>query len=217
MTKPNYNDVYALVYKVVTTENIKINKTTVDNLYEQSKGDIRFILNTLQLGIKKGELNSSKNIQSSNIFETTGQLLSQENGIDEKMRYYWMANDIHTLMVHENYINNTLNVKDDLKRLENISYSADSLADVDLLDSRFDFDLSTSTYVAINTIKATSKCTKKSMIKFPAFLGKTSTINKNKKAKVDYQLSQLEALNLTLAKHVVTKPPVKKPVKKSKK
>jgi hypothetical protein len=103
-----------------------------------------------------------------------------------------------------------------LKRLENISYSADSLADVDLLDSRFDFDLST--YVAINTIKATSKCTKKSMIKFPAFLGKTSTINKNKKAKVDYQLSQLEALNLTLAKHVVaTKPPVKKPVKKSKK
>jgi hypothetical protein len=126
-----------------------------------------------------------------------------------------MANDIHTLMIHENYIGNTLNVKDDLKRLENISYSADSLADVDLLDSRFDFDLST--YVAINTIKATSKCTKKSMIKFPTFLGKTSTINKNKKAKVDYQASQLEALNLTLTKHVATKPSVKKPVKKSKK
>ena len=215
MTKPNYTDVYALVYKVVTAENIKINKSTVDNLYEQSKGDIRFILNTLQLGIKKGELNASKNIQSSNIFETTGQLLSQENSIDEKIRYYWMANDIHTLMVHENYIGNTLNVKDDLKRLENISYSADSLSDVDLLDSIFDFELSS--YVAINTIKATSKCSKRSMVKFPAFLGKTSTINKNKKMKLNFEQSQLEALNLTLAKHVITKPSVKKPVKKSKK
>jgi len=212
--KPSYADVYALIYKVVMAENIKINKTSVDNLYEQSNGDIRFILNTLQLGIKKGELNANKNIQSSNIFETTGQLFSQENSIDDKIRYYWMANDIHTLMVQENYINNTLNVKDDLKRLENISYSADSLADVDLLDSVFDFELSS--YVSINTIKATLKCSKKSMIKFPVFLGKTSTINKNKKMKLNYEVSQLEALNLIVSKNIV-KPTATKSVKKRKK
>jgi hypothetical protein len=96
------------------------------------------ILNTLQLGIKKGEPIASKNIQSSNIFETTGQLLSQENNMEDKIRYYLMANDMHTLMVHENYINTTLNVTDDLKRLENISYSANSLSDVDLIDSVLD-------------------------------------------------------------------------------
>jgi replication factor C subunit 1 len=191
--KPSYTDVYALIYKVVKSEDIKINKRNVDNLYEEANGDIRYILNTLQLGIKKGEPIDSKNIQSSNIFETTGQLLSQENNMEDKIRYYWMANDMHTLMVHENYINTTLNVKDDLKRLENISYSANSLSDADLIDSIFNFELSP--YVAINTIKATSKCSKKGLIKFPAFLGKTSTINKNKKMKIDYEAKQLEDLN----------------------
>jgi replication factor C subunit 1 len=188
--KPRYADVYALIYKVVTSEGIKINKRNVDNLYEEANGDIRYILNTLQLGIKKGEPIASKNIQSSNIFETTGQLLSQENNIEDKIRYYWMDNDMHTLMVHENYINTTLNVKDDLKRLENISYSANSLSDVDLIDSVFDFELSQ--YVAINTIKATTKCIKKMGIKFSSFLGKTSTINKNKKTKMNYETTKFK-------------------------
>ena len=53
MIKPSYDDVYRLIYKVVTTEGIKIGKSSVDKLYEQSNGDIRSILNTLQLGTKK--------------------------------------------------------------------------------------------------------------------------------------------------------------------
>jgi hypothetical protein len=46
-------------------------------------------------------------------------------------------------------------------------------------------------YVALSTIKAASKCNKKTMIKFPQFLGRTSTINKNKRMKMnidDYKL-----------------------------
>jgi hypothetical protein len=93
-----------------------------------------------------------------------------------------MSPDIHTLMVQENYINNSLSVNDSVKRLENISYSADSLSDGDILETIFDFELSS--YVAINTIKATSKCNKKGFVKFPQFLGKTATINKNKREKV---------------------------------
>jgi hypothetical protein len=103
-----------------------------------------------------------------------------------------MAHDIHTLMIQENYINNTLTTKDDVKRLENISYSADSLSDADLFDSVFDFELST--HVALNTIKATSKCNKKGMVKFPQFLGKTATINKNKREKIggeNYKLIEI--------------------------
>ena len=182
--RPKYDDVYALIYKVVTSENIKINKTKVDKLYEEANGDIRFILNTLQMGIIKGN-DTSKNIQSSNIFETTGQLFSQENSIDEKVKYYWMSHDIHTLMVHENYINNTLSSNNELKRLENVSYSADSLSDGDILDSIFNFELAP--YVALNTIKAASKCSKKGFVKFPQFLGKISTMNKNKRERLDYQ------------------------------
>jgi DNA polymerase III delta prime subunit len=180
LAKPCYDDVYRLIYKVVTTEGIKISKQSVDKLYEQSNGDIRSILNTLQLGTKKTD--TSKNIQNLSIFDTTGQLFSQENNIDEKLRLYWMSQDIHTLMIQENYISNTLTTKDDVKRLENISYSADSLSDGDILETIFDFELSS--YVAINTIKATSKCNKKGFVKFPQFLGKTATINKNKREKI---------------------------------
>ncbi len=184
LSKPNYDDVYRLIYKVVTTEQIKITKSSIDKLYQQSNGDIRFILNALQLGIvKRGD--TSKNIQSSNIFETTGLLLSQENSIADKINYYWMSHDIHTLMIHENYINNTLTCTNEAKRLENISYSADSLCDADLIDAIFDFDLSP--YVALNTIKAASKCSKKGHVKFPQFLGKISTMNKNKREGMNYE------------------------------
>ena len=139
------------------------------------------------MGVKNG--NTSKNIQSSNIFDTTGKLFSMDLNIDDKLRYYWMSHDIHTLMIHENYINNTLSNRDDVKRLENIAYSAHSLSDADLIESVFDFSLSS--YVAINTIKATSKCNKKSMIKFPQFMGRVSTMNKNKKSKLDYNSVKL--------------------------
>jgi len=182
LAKPSYDDVYRLIYKVVTTESIRISKQSIDKLYEQSNGDIRIILNTLQLGVKKSD--KGKDIQNLSIFDTAGHLFSQENSIDDKQRYYWMSPDIHTLMVQENYIANTLNTQDSVKRMENISYSADSLSDGDILESIFDFELSS--YVALNTIKATSKCTKKGFgsIKFPQFLGRTSTINKNKRDKV---------------------------------
>jgi hypothetical protein len=113
--------------------------------------------------------------------------------IDDKMYYYWMAHDIHTLLVQENYIENTLSTKCQAKRLENLSYSADALSDTDIFETLFDFGLSS--YVALNTIKATSKCNKKGMIKFPRFLGKISTINKNKREKLNFEMVKLKVAN----------------------
>jgi replication factor C subunit 1 len=183
LSKPSYKEIYPLIYKVVTTEKIKISKSKVDKLYEQSNGDIRYILNTLQLGnIEKCDMR--KNIQSSNIFNTTGVLLNMDTDLNDKWSTYWMAHDIHPLMVHENYIGSTFGVKDEVNKLENIVYSAKSLSDMDLLDAPFDFQLEP--YVACNTIKATTKCNKKGQIKFPQFLGRISTTNKNKRAKLDY-------------------------------
>lgn len=191
LSKASYDEIYKLIYKVVTTENIKIGKSGVDKLYEQANGDIRYILNALQLYNKKTD--TSKNIQSSNIFETTGKLLSQETSLDDKNKYYWMAHDIHRLMIQENYINSTLTVRDDTTRLENISYAADALSDVDLLDAVFNFELEP--YIALNSVRATTKCTKKSQIKFPQFLGRTSTINKNKREKLDYEIVKFDKSN----------------------
>jgi replication factor C subunit 1 len=184
LMKPPFEDIYnKLIHKIVTAENINISKNCVENLYNQSNGDIRFILNSLQLGCNNRD--TGKNIQSLNIFDTAGKLLSLDTSEEDKFNYYWMAHDMHTLMVHENYINNTLLTRDEMKRSDNLAYSADALSDADLFDSVFNFELST--HVAMNTIKSTAKCNKKTMIKFPQYLGKISIMNKNKREKINYE------------------------------
>lgn len=184
LVKPSYQDVYRLVYNIVVTEKIKIKESEIKDLYEQSNGDVRFILNTLQFGNRTGK----KNIQSSNIFETTCKMLSMDETIDSKLETFWLANDMHVLMVQENYINNTLSVRDEAKKMENLAYSADALSDSVLFEdyvnmANWEFE----PYVAMLTVTAASKCNKKTMIKFPQFLGKTSTMYKNRREKLNYE------------------------------
>ena len=183
LVKPKYADIYSLVYKIVTEEKIKIGKSSVDKLIEQSNGDIRFILNSLQLGIQK--TTCIKDIQSANIFDTTGRLFNMDASFNDKYTTYWLAHDIHTLLIQENYISCVMGSKDQVKSVENVSYSADALSNADILDSEFNFELSP--YVAANTIHATLKCNKKGLIKFPRFLGKRGVANKNKREKLDYE------------------------------
>jgi replication factor C subunit 1 len=183
MTKPSYQEVYRLLYNIVVTEKIKIKETELKELYDQSNGDIRFIINTLQFGMRKGK----KNIQSSNIFDTTGKLLSMDETICSKYEAYWLANDLHPLMIQENYVNNIMGINDQFKSLKNLSYSADALSDTDLFESyvnmtNWDFE----PYVGLSVINAASKCNKKTMIKFPQYLGRVSTMNKNKRDKLNY-------------------------------
>jgi replication factor C subunit 1 len=184
MTKPTYKEVYTLLYKIIITENIKIKESEIKELYEQSNGDIRFILNNLQFGSRKNK----KNIQSTNIFETTGNLLSIDETIDSKYQTFWLSNDLHPLMVQENYINNTFCVTDPIRKLENLVYSSYSLSDMDLFQRQVNMtNWEFEPYVALNVIKAASKCNKKTMIKFPQFLSRTSLMNKNKKEKLNYE------------------------------
>jgi replication factor C subunit 1 len=186
LSKPSYKDVYPLLYKVVTEESLRVKESDIKDLYEQSNGDIRFILNTLQCGVKKGI--KGKNIQSNNIFETTGKLLNMDESIDDKYNNYWLAYDLHTLLIQENYINNIIGSREEINRLENIAYSAHSLSDVDIIEAAVNMtNWELEPYVALNVIRATSKCNKKAMIKFPQFLGRTSTMYKNRRAKLNYE------------------------------
>lgn len=209
MTKPSYQEVYRLLYNIVVTEKIKIKEQEVKELYEQSNGDIRFILNTLQFGMRK----SNKNIQSSNIFDTTGKLLSMDETIDSKYETYWLANDLHTLMIQENYINNTFGINDQLKKLENISYSANALSDADLFETQVNMtNWEFGPHLALSTINATSRCNKKTMIKFPQFLGRVSTMNKNKRDKINYEdVKFFEAIPKPVVKKVTEEVKEKKP------
>jgi replication factor C subunit 1 len=183
MTKPCYQDVYSLIYKIVTSEKIKIKESEIKDLYEQSNGDIRFILNTLQFGQRK----CKKNIESTNIFETTGKILSVDETIDSKYNTYWLSNDLHPLMIQENYINNTFGIMDQTRKMENLAYSADALSDADLFETQVNMaNWEFEPQVAVSTINAASKCNKKMMIKFPQFLGRTATMYKNRKDKLNY-------------------------------
>jgi len=201
MSKPNFQEVYNLLYKIVVTEKIKIKEQELKDLYEQSNGDIRFILNTLQFGLRK----SKKNIRSSNIFETTSKLLSIDETIDSKYETYWLANDLHPLMIQENYVNNIMSMNDSLKRLDNLSYSAHALSDADLFESKVNMaNWEFEPHVALSTINATLKCNKKTMIKFPQFLGRISTMCKNKREKLDYENVKLYEETQKLAANKIT-------------
>lgn len=183
MSKPSYQDTYRLVYNIVVTEKIKIKELEVKELHEQSNGDIRFIINTIQFGLRK----CKKNVQSSNIFESTGKLMSIDETIDSKYDTYWLANDIHPLMVQENYANNIMGINDQLKRLDNLAYSADALSDTDIFETqvnmaKWEFE----PYVGLSIINAASKCNKKAMIKFPQYLGRVSMMYKNRRERVNY-------------------------------
>jgi replication factor C subunit 1 len=184
LTKPLYQDVYRLVYKIVINEKIKIKESEIRELYEQSNGDIRFVLNTLQFGFRNGK----KNIQSTNVFDTSSKLLSMDETIDSKYETYWLCNELHPLMIHENYINSTLSASNVIKKQDNLAYSAQAISDVDLFETyvnmtNWEFE----PYVAMNIINSTTKCNKKGMIKFPQFLGRISTMYKNKREKLNYE------------------------------
>jgi hypothetical protein len=101
-----------------------------------------------------------------------------------KQETYWLAPDIHMLMIQENYINNTFNVKKEAQKLANISASADALADADLFESAINAtNWEFGSYVASSTIQSTAACNKKYMVKFPQFLSRISKIHKNRKTR----------------------------------
>jgi replication factor C subunit 1 len=184
MSKPSYQDVYALIYKIVMSEKIKIKESEIKDLYEESNGDIRFVLNALQFGQRR----CKKNIESTNIFETTGKMLSIDETIDSKYDTYWLSNDLHPLMIQENYINNTFGIMDQRRKMENLAYSADALSDADLFETQVNMTYwEFEPHVALSTINAASKCNKKTMIKFPQFLGRTAAMHKNRRDKLNYE------------------------------
>ena len=214
MVKPVYQEIYRLIYNIVMTEKIRIKEIEIKEMFEQSNGDIRFILNNLQFGSRK----SKKNIQSTNIFDTTGKLLTMDETLENKYETFWLANDLHPLMIQENYINNTLNARDEVKKLENIAYSADALSDVDLFETyvnvtNWEFE----PHVAYNTIRAALKCNKKCMIKFPQFLGRTSTMYKNRREKLNYEEVEFFPKEKPKAKKVADTKPKKAAEPKAKK
>jgi replication factor C subunit 1 len=211
----NNKDILDYVKYIVAKEKIKVNIDELKNLIESSNGDIRFILNNLQLGMFSG----NKDNYNDNIFETTKDILSICNTFENKYNTYWLANDIHPLMIHENYISNILMTKQLQVGLDRISYSADAISDYDLVNNviHTNANWELEPYVACNTIRATLNCHNNN-IQFTTLLGKISSINANKKLNIDYSTETLgkKKIEKVVKEKVVKEKVVKEKVVKEK-
>jgi len=115
-------------------------------------------------------------------------MLSQTSDFEKKYKTFWLDTDLSPLMVHENYINNTIKSSNNseenkLQNLDNLFAAANCLSNIDLFESDIEAtNWELMPYVAVNCVSASAKCHTKAQIKFPSFLAKTSTKGKNKRA-----------------------------------
>lgn len=196
MITPTYEEVYHLLYKIISNEKIKIKQSDLKRLYEMSNGDIRFILNNLSFATtatntntdstalindsyshntKEKSINNNntnfknstaiapKDSSNTNLIETTNYLFSKDNSFEDKYNVFWNSPYIHPIIIHENYITNIRNTstkKNDLIKLQNISHSADSLSDLNIIDNYIHTtnDWEFLPYIACSTIKTTTPC-----------------------------------------------------------
>jgi replication factor C subunit 1 len=171
---PTNSEIYDFVKQIVTKEKVNIIVGSLKNMIENANGDIRFVLNHLQLGVFTG----IKDYACDNIFKTTKELFSIVHNFDTKFNVFWLFNDMHPLMIHENYIKNVFingNV------LNNLCYSSNALSDYDILNKfiHVNSNWELNDYTACSAIRATTNC-HNNYAQFTQLLGKTSIINANR-------------------------------------
>jgi len=184
---PTTNEIYNFINPIYKKEKILISEINARKLIENSNNDIRNILNNLEIYNHKSDLGPAKDNTQIGIFDMANILLSQISDFDKKYKTFWLDSDLTPLMIHENYISNSIKKKSDdetskLKDLDNLFDSANYLSNIDLFESDIDatnWDLMP--HIAVNCISATFNCHTKAQIKFPSFLAKTSTKGKNKR------------------------------------
>jgi replication factor C subunit 1 len=184
---PSTNDIYNFINPIYKKEKIIISEVNARILIENSNNDIRNTLNNLQLYNHKSEIKSDKDSTQIGIFDMANIMLSQTSDFEKKYKTFWLDSDLSPLMVHENYINNTIkstnnSEENKLKNLDNLFAAANCLSNIDLFESDIEatnWDLMP--HIAVNCISSTVNCHTKAQIKFPGFLAKTSTKGKNKR------------------------------------
>jgi replication factor C subunit 1 len=212
---PSTNEIYSFINPIYKKEKIMISEVNARTLIENSNNDVRNTLNNLQLYNHKSEMKFDKDSTQLGIFDMANIMLSQTSDFEKKYKTFWLDTDLSPLMVHENYINNTIKSSNNseenkLQNLDNLFAAANCLSNIDLFESDIEatnWDLMP--HIAVNCISASANCHTKAQIKFPTFLAKTSTKGKNKRAiqelsvkfgqhKISHNTFKLEYLNYIL-------------------
>jgi replication factor C subunit 1 len=184
---PSTNEIYNFINSIYKKEKILISEVNAKKLIENSNNDIRNTLNNLQLYNHKLEIKSEKDSTQIGIFDMANIMLSQTNDFEKKYKTFWLDSDLSPLMVHENYINNTIKSTNNseankLKNLDDLFAGANYLSNIDLFESDIEAtNWELMPHIAVNCISASANCHTRAQIKFPSFLAKTSTKGKNKR------------------------------------
>ena len=185
MFAPYNNEILTFLYPILRENKISLKQNELNDIINNCNCDVRYILNTLEMMTygKNNEMNIKDNT-SLNMFDISKGLFDMDKSIDEKYNLFFLEYSIMPLFIQENYINNTIITKDVVKKMENISNSAQSLVNGDIFERMLhennDWDLEK--YIAICDIEATNECNTK-MIKFPEYF------KKNKKQFSSYENS----------------------------
>ena len=184
---PSTNEIYNFINPIYKKEKILISENNARTIIENSNNDVRNTLNNLQLYNHKSEMKFEKDSTQIGIFDMANIMLSQTSDFDRKYKTFWLDSDLSPLMVHENYIANTMKSKNEteenkLQNLDNLFAAANCLSNIDLFESDIEAtNWELMPYIAVNCISASANCHTKAQIKFPTFLAKTSTKGKNKR------------------------------------
>ncbi|CAD2085490.1 replication factor C subunit 1, putative [Plasmodium vinckei lentum] len=207
-TTPNKNSVVKRLLEICKKENLMMEPNALELLWESSNGDIRQILNALQLlsrtykriqflDIKKDINNSNKNVQSlANPFEITLKLLnfheSSKLKIREIMDLFFVDYELIPYFISENYTNlfndndKSPNAINKWNTFAQISYDL-TLAEKIKYNLKTTMDYSLLPHFSILScvcpvmrIRAL-KSFMQGRINFPSAFGKISTFNKNKR------------------------------------
>ncbi|VUZ93708.1 replication factor C subunit 1, putative [Plasmodium vivax] len=229
-TTPNKNSVVKRLLEICKQEDIMMEPNALELLWESTNGDLRQMLNALQLlsktykriqflDLKKELNNSNKNIQSlANPFEITLKLLnfheSSKLKVREIMDLFFVDYELIPFFISENYTN-VFNDND--KSASSINkWNAYSQISYDLaLAERIKYNMKTTMDFSLLPHFSILSCVCPVMrikmlksfmsgrINFPSAFGKISTFNKNKRLLNEVCFNMSYKLNVC-PKHMVT-------------
>jgi len=202
---PNSNEIYSFIEKIIKAENLNLNEEKLRSIIESSKGDIRYILNSLQFFkkiLKSKTKRELKDFDKMSFFDSTTYLFNivQKNVPFEELEHVFKGDYYYiNLLIFQN--NETQNV-------EKQDYVSDWISFTDTYEEYITQDslgIDVYTYLNLGSIYYIDR-----VIKFPGFpeyLGKTSkqTNNVNKLKLLRYSSQELSIIFDILVHYVTIK------------
>ena len=194
--KPKLENIFPWIKNILIKEKIKI--SNIDTLINESNFDLRQILIKIQFGF---QLTDSVNINNQNIFETTKQILNNNNTIEDNLKLYFNDYFMIPLMIHENYLIN--------QKLDIIEYISDNLSIYDITTTNRYDDWSLLPILGIlschsaNILRDNNISLKQ--VNFTKYLGNLSKLNSKKNYFTsDFRIDILGYYNIILNQPILT-------------